>query len=628
MDTIPTLLPAPVELQFCHGLCDLRHKSLILLESDHPQTMVFSALRLQLAINTHLHIPLEIYAGKFSQLDQVGIILRFDPNLHLKPQGYRLQITPSEILVEAQQAEGIFYACCTLIQLVEYYTFPPAGLQDLPLGCLPCLAIQDWPDFLYRGVMLDISRDKVPTMQTMFDLVDMLASWKINQLQLYTEHTFAYHMHPEVWANASPFTGEEILKLDAFCHERFIELVPNQNSFGHMERWLKHPRYLHLAEAPNGFDFPWGHSDGPFSLCPLDPESITFLQGLYDELLPHFSSQHFNIGCDETFDLGQGRSKAECERLGTSRVYLDFLFKLYHEVNKRGFRMQFWGDIIISHPELVTELPKDAIALEWGYEADHPFAEHGEKFSQAGISFYVCPGTSSWNSLAGRTDNCLMNLSNAAQNGMKYGAKGYLITDWGDNGHWQVLPVSFLGFAAGAAYSWRYAANHNLDVRGALSLYAFHDRTSKIGTFLYDLGNIYHQVKLEPPNNSALFIILQQPTSEWQEYWQPESALQIFQHALENLEQITQNNLPLSTPRSDGEILKRELMLTRQFLRHACMRALHAYGSTEYNSKVLLPYLEEIINEYQWVWLMRNRPGGLNDSLAHFEIAKKEYQES
>ena len=120
--------------------------------------------------------------------------------------------------------------------------------RQFPNG-VPCLHIEDWPDFPTRGVMIDISRDKVPTMATLYALVDLLASMKINQLQLYTEHTFAYRNHPEAWAEASPMTGEEILALDAYCRARFIQLVPNQNSFGHMERWLKLPRYARSGVA-------------------------------------------------------------------------------------------------------------------------------------------------------------------------------------------------------------------------------------------------------------------------------------------------------------------------------------------------------------------------------------------
>ena len=150
-------------------------------------------------------------------------------------------------------------------------------------------------------------------------------------------------------------TGEEILALDAYCRERYIELVPNQNSFGHMARWLTHPRYRPLAETQDGFDTPWGHDDYPLSLCPVDPGSMELVRSLFDELLPHFSSRQFNVGCDETIDLGQVRSKAAVEELGTGRVYLDFLLQIYREVKARGRTMQFWGDIIMAHPELVPE---------------------------------------------------------------------------------------------------------------------------------------------------------------------------------------------------------------------------------------------------------------------------------
>ena len=98
--------------------------------------------------------------------------------------------------------------------------------------------------------MLDISRDKVPTMDTLFALIDRLAGWKVNQIQLYSEHTFAYRDHEVVWRDASPMTADEIRAVDAYCTERHIELVPNQNCLGHMDRWLQHDEYRHLAMAP------------------------------------------------------------------------------------------------------------------------------------------------------------------------------------------------------------------------------------------------------------------------------------------------------------------------------------------------------------------------------------------
>ena len=626
MPILPSLLPAPRSLILTGSSCTLKDKSIILLDTKHPQSLMFSALQLQAALKASYHQELNLYAGYSSHLDNVSVTLRLEPKLEQKPQGYRLTISPEAITINARDAPGIFYGCSTLIQLIQYYSPAPKSDPAYPLGSMPCLEIDDWPDFPNRGIMLDVSRDKVPTMETLFDLVDLLASWKINQLQLYTEHTFAYQRHPDAWVDASPFTGEEILKLDAYCTERFIELVPNQNSFGHLERWLKLPRYNSLAEAPDGFDFPWGHYDSPFSLCPLEMGSITLLQGLYDELLPHFSSRQFNVGCDETFDLGQGRSKAECERLGSGRVYLDFLLKIYTEVSKRGFHMQFWGDIIMAHPELVQELPKDSIALEWGYEADHPFDEHGAKFAQAGLSFYVCPGTSSWNSIAGRTDNCLQNLANAAQNGIKYGADGYLITDWGDNGHWQTLLVSYLGFAAGAAYSWCYQSNQNVEIREVLNRYAFQDPTENMGKLAYELGNIYHEVGIEPQNASALFYTLQKPFSEWKDYLDNKIDIRAFHHTLETIDMVSKSLAKSNSRREDKKLLKREFEITIELLRHACKRGLYLSSSHEYSQKQMVDEIDAIVEEYRSIWLARNRLGGLNDSLTYFTLIKSDYR--
>ena len=322
--------------------------------------------------------------------------------------------------------------------------------------------------FAVRSYMLDISRDKVPTMGTLKQLVEILEKFNYNQLQLYTEHTFAYSKHEAVWKDASPMTAQEIRELDLFCAMHGIDLVPNQNSFGHLERWLVKPEYNHLAELPRGgAPLPWGgFKKDPTTLCPTDPASLDFLASLYDELLPNFESRLFNIGCDETFDLlGEGRSADAVKEKGEGRVYLDFLLKVAELVRKRGKRPMFWGDVILRHPELVPELPKDLIALDWGYEGNHPFMDEAAKFAAAGLDFYVCPGTSSWNSLAGRVENMRENMIAAERAGHTYGAKGFMVTDWGDGGHWQPLAASLPGLILGGnlAYSGSSAAKMDLE---------------------------------------------------------------------------------------------------------------------------------------------------------------------
>lgn len=562
-----------------------------------------------------------------------GIHLRVEPVAVPHEQGYSLEIKGDGVHIKGHDEAGLFYGLSTLFQIIEQ-----AGEH------LPCLWIMDWPDFPARGVMLDISRDKVPTMETLYGLVDLLSSWKINQLQLYMEHTFAYQNHPEVWANSSPLTGEEIRDLDSACQDRFIELVPNQNSFGHMNRWLAYARYAHLAEVKEGFEAPWGKEKGPFSLCPLDPESLLFIFSLYDELLPHFSSQKLNVGCDETLDLGQGRSKDQCKAKGRGRLYLDFLLEVYAGVKQRGRTMMYWADMVQEHPELVPYLPKDAIALEWGYEADHAYAEHCRLLQSQRIPYYVCPGTSAWSSIAGRSDNALQNLRYAAENGIKYGSIGYLITDWGDNGHWQPLPVSYLGFAAGAAYAWSMDSNREIEITRALDLHAFHDRAGIMGKLAYELGNIYQSTGIEWANASVLSAILQRSLEKLGTHPKVrkvpfDKVLAAIDTAMRTLERA--DIQPAPRPGHRPDLYLREFKLASRLLRHACLRgilAVESYDGFVINRNGdsppdrdnlradLFQDLQEIIEEYEQVWLARNRPGGLRDSTARLKLLFQDYQ--
>jgi len=295
------MLPLPRDVKFSDSKFVIASENLILINSPRPQNLRFVATQFQRALEALTGIDWKITASAASPTEQIGVNLVLLPGPALHPQGYKLEITTEGITVSSQDEAGIYYGICTLIQILESST-----REDEVIKSLPCLSVDDWPDFPVRGVMLDISRDKVPTMETLFGLVDMLAGWKINQIQLYIEHTFAYHNHPEVWKDSSPITGQEILDLDAYCKDRYIELVPLQQSGGHMHRWLVHERYASLAETQGKFLAPWGEfTQGPFSLCPIDPGSLALMRELYDELLPHFTSKTFNVCCDEILGISK-----------------------------------------------------------------------------------------------------------------------------------------------------------------------------------------------------------------------------------------------------------------------------------------------------------------------------------
>jgi hypothetical protein len=393
-------------------------------------------------------------------------------------EAYCLQIDGGGIRIDAATPTGVFRAASTLKQW-----FTSRGRQAAAGFEAPAVEIEDQPDFPVRGAMLDVSRNRVPTMAYLEQLIDRLAEWKINHLQLYVEHTYAYTDHEDVWRDASPFAAEEIRSLDARCRERFIELTPNQNSFGHFHRWLVHDRYRPLAEVPEGFQHPFSIDPEPFSLCATDPRVLELLAGLYDELLPQFTSRRFNVGLDETFDLGRGRSAEACEQHGKPAVYLEFLRQVHDLVEERGRRTLFWGDIILEHPEVIDRIPEDAVALCWGYEADHPFAEQCVRLTASGREFWVCPGTSSWNSFGGRLQNAVGNLALAATAGSEDGAQGFLITDWGDHGHLQPPAIAELPLSIGAGFAWSVEAAREAASRPERNEDAWFDHAAR---FVYD----------------------------------------------------------------------------------------------------------------------------------------------
>ena len=346
-------------------------------------------------------------------------------------QAYSLDISPERVVLGGDGDLSLHNAVQTLRQIAR-----------VERNVWPSLRIVDWPSLPHRGPMLDVSRGKVPTLETLKLLVDQLSLYKINVLQLYTEHTFVFPHHPRIGLGCGSLDGDDILELDAYARARRVELMPNLQSFGHCAHILNLPEYEHLAE-----------SAARWSLCPQDEATYAFLADLYEDLLPAFASRTFNVGCDETWDLGTGRSADAVTRMGAGRVYLQHILRLRDLAKVHGCSIQIWGDILLHHPELVSELPEDVTLLDWHYGAsdDYPSVR---TFSQSGRTFWVCPGTSSWNTLFPRIENANRNIRTLARLGTENGARGLLNTDWGDHGHYQPIGQCWYGYVYGAEQAW------------------------------------------------------------------------------------------------------------------------------------------------------------------------------
>jgi len=580
---------------------------------------------------------LELCAGHYlapATLEQMLSQARTEETGDLPAEGFELELASDAIRIRHRDAAGLRYARGALEQLYRQYA-----------PRLPCLRIRDWPDFPVRGYMLDVSRDRVPTRATLERVVGLCALYRINHLQLYTEHSFAYRDHELVWRHASPITPDDVRWLDALCREHGIELCANQNGFGHMGRWLRHAPYRHLAETPEG----WQSSRGPMPPGVLAPseQSLAFVLGLARELMSHFSSRRINIGCDETFELGKGRSRDAVEARGRGRVYLEFLSKLLEGLHADGREVLFWGDILRNHPELVRELPKhDTIALAWHYEAPidtsqlpdslfESIAEFGytrealrgfegqvPPFVDAGIPFWVCPGTSTWNTLLGRLANARANLEDAATVGHAQGAGGYLVTDWGDNGHLQPPSVSFGPLALGAAFAWCLDSNRDLELAPLLDAHVFEDEAGQLGRALEALGGLYTGTGLLAANASPLQTKLVEggflPT-----FGEPSE--KGVTEVLEQLEDAAQKTAAARPRGSDGGIVQREIAQAIRLARHGAWRIAREAGFAAPALPELRLDLARAIDGQRSCWLERSRPGGLSDSIARLQTTLDSY---
>ncbi len=534
------------------------------------------------------------------------------------PESYRIEIGADEITVSASASAGVLYAIQTLRQLV---------LLGNP-AMIPCGFIEDSPALKVRGLMIDVSRNRVPTRETLLGYLDLMLLMKMNQFQLYTEHTFAYRDHEDVWRDWSPITGEDILWLDREARSRNIELVPNQNSFGHLNHWLSLPRYSHLAEAPDGFVSPWGRRfSHPFSLSPSVPETRDFLGSLYDELLPFFSSSTLNVGCDETFDLGQGRSSAECETRGTGEVYLEFLQDIHRIVSVRGKRMMFYADILKNHPEVIDRVPKNAIAVEWWYEAENDFDLHCRRLSSSGLDFIVAPGTSSWNSITGRYANAAGNVRAAVSAALDHGALGILMTDWGDNGHLQSFPIALPAIALAAGLSWNPQLSDEEPFRflSALPVWAGGFGDESLGEALKILEGISDRIGPGAHNSSLFGLSLVNfevdeyfrilTTHTFDESW--------VRTTLAEVRSLAAGDRPArddSSVSGGTGLLRDEIILAVDMALFALdLIPLHRAGAADgfaAEINVLISRARELETEFRRQWLMRFRPGGLTESVA------------
>lgn len=409
-----------------------------------------------------------------NDLEKADIIISLEA---FAKEEYKIEIDNNKILIKAGFLNGCFYALMTLKQII-------AQVDDEVYN----LVIHDFPSLAIRGFMMDISRNKVPKLETLKAFVDKMAELKYNHFELYVEgFSFEYRSFKNYLEEEGYITVEEYIELEKYCASRMIDLVPNQNGLGHMTDWLQHDEFKDLAESPDGF-FIWGAHRAPSTLNVTDERSIKHVKRMYDDMLPYSNSPYFNMNFDEPYELGEGKSKEYCEKHGKEKAFIDYLNTLYQHVKQYEKTGLIWGDFLLKHPQTLKQLPEDLIFIDWGYHKSYPFDEHLKMLAELKIPFMAAPGTSTWSSITGKIDDMMMTVKNSTTHTKLNHGLGVLMTDWGDMGHLQYLPVSYPGLVYAASGMWGELPATEKEVIAYLDQAIFQDEAQIIGRLLFELG--------------------------------------------------------------------------------------------------------------------------------------------
>ncbi len=443
----PQLMPQPRELETRRQAFEvpLNLQIIMLSPSQAGDRLAAESLRDELKVVTGHTFPLAVATSMPPEETPVIVLGRLDQSpvldyLHrqnispsgIGEQGYTLDVEPRRILVAGKDAAGLFYGVQTLRQLV---VGGPQGAAILGVR------VRDWPAMLYRGTQLDLARGPMPKLDYLKRVVRTISEFKLNQLYMYMEDSFRLEGQPLIGALSDTLSREEWRELVAYARDFHVEIVPAQNSCGHLHKILRFEKYSDLGERPHG------HVLAP------DAASLGFLQNLYSQMTGVFPTDFYNIGCDETWELGQGRSAAKAQQEGPGKLYVEDLMRVHDLL--RGYNKQpiFWGDIALQYPELIKTLPKDLIVATWEYFVHPNYDKWLKPYQDAGIRIIVCPWVRNTNLMMPDYEQAAVNIGRFVSEGKQRGAIGMDNTVWNDDGE-TLFGLNWWGIVYGAAASW------------------------------------------------------------------------------------------------------------------------------------------------------------------------------
>ncbi|HEX2869017.1 MAG TPA: glycoside hydrolase family 20 zincin-like fold domain-containing protein [Ignavibacteriales bacterium] len=437
-----TVVPYPRIVNRQAGAFRLLPKIKIILSGENASKNRFAAELLKQSLS-EVNVEASISEG----LPEKGsiVLLEYAPGTglvskspyELNAEGYQLLVTKDGISIKSTSDKGVFYGVMTLNQLLE-------SSKD---NSLPGLEIMDWPDMKMRGISDDISRGQVQNLDEFKRVIRFLARYKMNIYMPYIEDVLRFDQYPTIGVNRGALTKEEVKELVAYAKNYFIDIIPAFQTLGHYENILSQPEFLKYAEFP-----------GAASLNVSSDSTYIFLNNLLKEVTELFPSEYFNMGADESYDVGLGKSRSLVEKSSMAQVHLQHYLKVYKILKGYGKKVMMYGDIILRHPEILQGLPKDITVIDWHYGPGESYPST-EVFAKAGHPYLVSPSVWNFTSDFPVNENAIPNIRYMTQSGLENGAIGMINSNWGDYGAETFKELNDYGYAWSAQCAWNYKAS-------------------------------------------------------------------------------------------------------------------------------------------------------------------------
>ena len=319
---------------------------------------------------------LDLKAESSSKPEKNSIFISIDTDSKLPKEGYKMEVTSKGVVISAKDGAGAFYATQTLLQMLPSEIFSPQrqkGVEWVIEGAV----IEDYPQYYWRGMMLDVSRYFYHKDYVM-KFMDMMAMYKLNILHFHLIDDAGWRLeikkYPKLtsvgaWRGEGAertggyYTQEDIKEMVKYGQERNIEIIPEIEVPAHTLAAIS--AYPWLACTGEKHKVPTFHFISRDLYCVGRETTFEFLEDVFKETFALFPSKYIHIGGDEAkydrwkeCDSCQLRKK-ELGLKTEAELQVYFNQRIQQMVKKYGRTIVGWDEII------EPGLKEKAVGMVW-----------------------------------------------------------------------------------------------------------------------------------------------------------------------------------------------------------------------------------------------------------------------